>query len=303
MKKRNKCLVCNCQNLEKLFSYYSKYNKYFFSRVAICKECGHIQLFIIPSSLDYLKLNDKYFNTNYLISGDISNNNKKLNNIKNRLNPILKKGMKVLDVGAGEGWLLDFILEKGCTYHAIESVKELAASIELRGGKILGDSVFDDFPKHSKRFDIIIFRHVIEHLVEPREALHRLSGLLNKTGYLYLALPDGLMSENINRVLKKGFRTSFIRPIHISYFCRENVNRIALTSGLSPIFIKIENEIFGLFQKGETINHLDAVREFPNFYNRNKKRYIKAFRVARKKDQNAIIKNLPRDILNRIFKN
>ena len=82
--------------------------------------------------------------------------------------------------------------------------------------------ISDIHEKHDSFFDIIIFRHVLEHLLDPKLAFKKLSNLLRKDGVIYMALPNAEYPSK-----KKGFRTSFIRPVHVSYFHVENVKRIS----------------------------------------------------------------------------
>ena len=224
---RQQCLVCSCTELEPLMFFVSRIVGFFrFHRIAVCKLCGHIQVYPLLDENEYMSINHRMFDRQYLKDGLLTDNSRKLLLLKERLDSYIKGNEKVLDIGSGEGWTLDYFTQKGCSYFAIEAVERLALSLRERGGDIIGKSIFDNLDKYEGSFDVIIFRHILEHLLNPIEALKRIKFLLRKGGLVYLALPNAA-----NPGIKKGFRTSYLRLVHISYFRLENVLRIAQSVG------------------------------------------------------------------------
>ncbi|MFC1499306.1 class I SAM-dependent methyltransferase [Verrucomicrobiota bacterium] len=173
---------------------------------------------------------------------DIRSNIRKRKLLEKTLLPYIKSGLKVLDVGAGEGWAMSYFQEKSCEYYAVEPVERLAYSIKDRGGKVIGRNIFDNLQEYKGCFDIIIFRHVLEHLLDPCRALEALAEFLRPEGILYVALPNAVAPS-----VKKGFRSSYIRPVHISYFCVENVLWLASRANLGCVEFVSEGEICCLF--------------------------------------------------------
>lgn len=293
------CLVCGGSDLEPLLVYYSKHLPRLFHRVAICKNCGHIQVFPLFARHELERINARFFGSMYM-AGDqqnVANNARKLQKLDERLSRYLEENLDVLDVGAGEGWTLDYFQEKGCAYHAIEIVPRLAAIIEARGGKVIGQTIFEDYAAHEGRFDLIIFRHIIEHLLDPGYALATLRKLLRPEGKIYLALPNAqnpsvnVGFENLN---EKGFRTSFIRPIHISYFCEENVHRLARSAGLAPVVSEAGAEIFCLLRPAS-----EPPKPGGNYYARQKAIFLSAGRRSLGSDLLRIARDLPRTLARR----
>ncbi len=264
------CLVCNQANLEPLLVYYSKHLPKFFHRIAICRDCGHIQLYPLWTEAQLGRINNAFFGTSYMVGDaqNTANNRKKLQKLDERLVAHLQPGWDILDVGAGEAWAMDYFQERGCHYSALEYVPRLAESIRQRGGRVIGQTIFDDYKAYSGSFDLIIFRHIIEHLLDPKDALLRLKKMLKPGGLIYLALPNaGDISLNVGfkNLNKKGFRTSFIRPIHVSYFCEANVHALASRAGLAPLVSNAEGEIFCLLQAA-----LPHTAGFENHYHSQK---------------------------------
>jgi 2-polyprenyl-3-methyl-5-hydroxy-6-metoxy-1,4-benzoquinol methylase len=283
-----KCLVCQSSNLEKLIFGYSQFNPKLFHHICICQSCGHIQQYPIFKKLAYEKINNEFFNKTYVVNQELNNlnNSKKLKKLDERLAPFIHNDANILDIGSGEGWCFDYFMKKGCNYFGIEVVDRLAKSIEDRGGKIIGKSVFDNYSSYNSRFDIIIFRHVLEHMLEPKKALEILRELLNSNGLIYLVLPNAEKPS-----MHKGFRSSFIRPVHISYFCKSNLFWLVNSIGLEVIQQDISGEIFCLLKKSEK-----KISVPENQYEIQKQNYLQIAKKAIKKDFINIVKSLPKDI-------
>jgi 2-polyprenyl-3-methyl-5-hydroxy-6-metoxy-1,4-benzoquinol methylase len=88
-----------------------------------------------------------------------------------RLRPYMLSGVSILVVGAGQGWFLDHARSHSCEYFAIEPVAHLSASIESRGGHVIGGELSEDYQAYEATFDIVVVRHVLEHLLDPSSAL------------------------------------------------------------------------------------------------------------------------------------
>lgn len=288
------CLVCGNTNLEKRFTGYSRYNPRLFHKLAICKDCGHIQQFPLFEDKEYEVINRRFFDTQYMINNqeNSENNLRKLNKLKARISPYLKNNYKILDVGAGEAWAMNFFKKKRCDYFAIEAVGRLSKSIQDRGGEVIGKTIFANYTNYHKFFDIIIFRHILEHLLTPKEALLKLKNMLKVDGLIYLALPN-----SANPCVRKGFRTSFIRPVHISYFCEGNVIRIANDVGLNPIYSEAMGEIYCLLTHSKESDNY----KYKNYYLVQKKVFEKKCKEAFGKDFIKIMKDIPKAILKKLM--
>ena len=156
----------------------------------------------------------------------------------------------------------------------------------------VGSDVFGIHEKHDSFFDIIIFRHVLEHLLNPKIALQKLKNLLRKDGVIYLAVPNAEYPSK-----KKGFRTSFIRPGHISYFHVENVKRISHLVGLEPLQIDTSGEIYMLL--GHSKIHND--QNYTNYYSSQKNVFKSIAKESFFHDYYKIITDIPKEIVKRIF--
>ena len=289
----NNCLICNESKFKFLFYFYSQILPNRFRSLYICKLCGHIQIHPIFEHLEYAGINDLYFKKVYKnVTNNVNNdqsNLKKTRTVWSYVNPFLFKGMKVLDIGAGEGWSKDFFKDFDVEYDFIESVDLLSEKILDTGGKKVANSIEDDISYYYGKYDLILFRHVLEHLLNPKEAIEKCGFLLKETGKLYLEVPNGIPStlENISKLSKKGFITSFLRPIHISYFCVENIEFLTSFYGLNPVILDVKNEIHGVFERCERKKYRQV-----NYYLRNRKIMLRLYYKFFLRDLKNIIKSI-----------
>jgi len=240
-------------------------------------------------------INEKFFKGLYLQNNKLntSDNLIKLNKLKKRLTPYINEKMNVLDVGAGEAWAMDYFQKKKCNYFAIEAIPRLADSIVSRGGVVIGRDLYQNLNKYKSNFDIIIFRHIIEHLLDPKLALETLGSLLKNNGCIYLALPNAEQpSKNIG--LTRGFRISFLRPVHISYFHPNNILRIANYTGLDPIVVDTSGEIFMLLRHSN-----NNQKRYPNLYVNQKNVFKKTAKKYFIFDFIRILKDIPKALIKR----
>lgn len=113
------------------------------------------------------------------------------------INPQLKNGpYKILDIGCGAGTVSFYLADKGHHVTGIDiskkAINECLKSTKLLGFKNVTFQV-SDFPndfKTTKKFDIIIFTEVIEHLENDKKAIELIYKLLNRNGHLILSTPS-----------------------------------------------------------------------------------------------------------------
>ena len=118
---------------------------------------------ILPPLYLYFGCDTSFFSSNYSgIKQNVSNNEAKQKILMQRLDPFIKKSMSVLDVGAGEGWALEYVQSLGAKYYAVESVKSLANSIVNRGGMVVAKSI-----ENLEKIDFIV-SHVFSYPLKHR---------------------------------------------------------------------------------------------------------------------------------------
>lgn len=286
------CLVCGDENLKPFLVGYSPHDSSPFRRVAICRSCGHVQRSPLPSVRDYTRINDDFFASRYAQNPEQheANIKRKLAVLTTRLRPVMRTGSRILDIGAGQGWLLDYTRSQSCDYFAVEPVPELSASIESRGGTVIGGELSEDYEDYEAAFDIIIVRHVLEHLLDPSSAMRTVQQMLKPTGRAYVALPNAGAPS-----LKKGFRTAFIHATHISYFCAGNLRRLGASAGLRQVAGEDSGELWALFKR-----EAGVLPSRDNYYAQQKAVFRRSARSALGKDIMSFAKSLAWPIVRRI---
>lgn len=137
----------------------------------------------------------------------------------------LPKTASILEVGCGDGWLLRRLRALG-----FENVLGIDPSRALR-------EQADDFlvsgyfphdlppPYRERKFDLIISRHVLEHIETPRPFAAALATALSRGGQLWLEVPD--LDSTIARKLWSNFY-----HLHCNYFSAVTLDQIMAEAGL-----------------------------------------------------------------------
>ena len=91
----------------------------------------------------------------------------------------------ILDVGCGEGALLDALVSRGRVAVGLERGNQAArARLDVREVEIV------EFDERPGEWAAVVFWHSLEHLREPRAALSRACSLLAPSGLLIVAIPN-----------------------------------------------------------------------------------------------------------------
>jgi len=137
----------------------------------------------------------------------------KMSQVKGLLSPLLEKQRmevakkfikqgSVLDIGCGEGKLLDYMIE-GVPYLGIdinadsirraEAMRKNETNVEFRAMSL------NDDPRLNRKFDNIVLLAVIEHVVSPEKSLTILKNYLKEDGRMIITTP-GPFAEKIHHV-------------------------------------------------------------------------------------------------------
>ena len=114
----------------------------------------------------------------------------------------LKPGATLLEVGAGLGTNL-LSIAKVADVYAMEPAPEARAHCASLGLRTV--EKLEELPK-DLRFDVVLLRHVLEHVADPRAMLLEVRPLLKERGELIVALPcesvyDAPSAQDIDRHL------------------------------------------------------------------------------------------------------
>jgi len=148
--------------------------------------------------------------------------------------------MRILDVGCDTG-LLGAELKKQNPDRFVSGV-ELSAESAALAEKHL-DEVYvlniehDDTSKLGDQFDAIILGDVVEHLLDPINALKKLRNILSDNGAIYTSIPNIQHYSIFRRLLKGDFQyrdTGLLDSTHVRFYCQTNITKLMLDAELLP---------------------------------------------------------------------
>ena len=165
----------------------------------------------------------------------------------------------ILEIGSNRGDLLHLIKEK--YPHTNVLGLEPTISNDLSVPTINAKFRKDLF---SNKFDIIIIKHVLEHIKFPQNFLIELREILKPSGYLYIEVPD------LERSLK--FYIDDFIPDHVSFFSESSLLKLLSQIGFKVVTSQRKNFLHMILQigekteKGEDVEDLEKKRnQFADF--------------------------------------
>ena len=136
---------------------------------------------------------------------------------------IKKNKPKFLDIGCGNGYLLNKLNNKNFDVYGIEPVKKYF-DICIKEFPYLKNKVENiDIENYNKKinFDIISFNSVLEHLIDPKEQLRSSLDKLEKGGIIHIEVPHSnwLLSKLINFFKRLTLQNNVtnLSPMHPPY--------------------------------------------------------------------------------------
>lgn len=205
-----------------------------------CGNCGHIYLnprpMITSISVLYPK-NYASFNGKFINSSVISRLKEyiQMRRIKKNLRE-LPKGARFLDIGCGDGQLLEAIkrcyptLEvHGLDWKIEADVRRRLEALEI----VVHESLLECAELPASFFDLVTMNQLIEHLWEPRECLSKVHHILSPRGCLILATPD--IKGYDRQFFKKGLWGGYYFPRHLNLFSRPSLVRLLSDCGFEAV--------------------------------------------------------------------
>lgn len=261
-----KCHICNTENNDPILLRKKPLVEGQFGYAihpVICKSCGLIYLNPRWSKEDYNVFYTYYYDKLYRLetkedygtSAVIYNIKEIWSRIKDQIKP--GKEFNILDVGCGYGYGLKYLQEQvpNATLFGIEASPD---SIETLQSKAVGATlVTDDFDSawennYEGKMDLIILRHVFEHLLNPIETLNKLRKALKPNGVIYFAVPDMTYVRTNLRDYKYWWEYIF-RSVHTYYYNKDTFTKTLEIGQLFPLLIAEEKEeIWCLVGKNKT---------------------------------------------------
>lgn len=113
---------------------------------------------------------------------------------------------KVLDVGCGNGSFMAIYEQHGYDVVGVEYGKEAADTAEKLHRVRYG--VFDEMDFGEEKFDLVIFRGVLQYVPYPKKYIEKAISLLSSGGHLFITA-----QPNMNSLAFRLFRKMFTQPV------------------------------------------------------------------------------------------
>lgn len=137
----------------------------------------------------------------------------------------VKEGLRVMEIGCGEGGVLTPFLEKGCTCVGVDLdpvrivlANEFLADYVSKGRlRLITKNIYDvDFlGEFRNSFDLIILKDAIEHIPDQAKIIGYLRNLLSPNGQVYFGFPPWYMPHGGHQQICRGKALSMMPYIHL----------------------------------------------------------------------------------------
>lgn len=226
---RPRCTLCTSPGAAKEFS--KKGASYY-----RCTSCGHIFVFPVPSPDQTTEHYQSSYTESYL-----TEMTPWFQELARRRISLIRKhapeltSLSILDVGCGYGFFLKAATAHGCQAMGLDNSEACAAYARERFRiPVVSGDVRDSLPHvvSERRFDIITFWHVLEHLDDPRAALRSAIRGLKENGLLVLNSPN--MDSAVFAIAGRWWSWIY-SPGHVQYFSLQSLAKWLQAEGLAVV--------------------------------------------------------------------
>lgn len=138
-------------------------------------------------------------------------------------------GKRVLEIGAGRGYLLRCLQEKGADCIGIEPGTANAPHWKRHGVRVIADAY--PSPQLTGSFDLILAYAVLEHIADPDDFLASLVGKLRPGGIIALSVPD------CTPFIRAGDPSMLLHE-HYLYFTAQSLACLIQNAGLQCLTVE-----------------------------------------------------------------
>jgi len=145
---------------------------------------------------------------------------------------IVPPGVKtVLDVGCGAGTFATALKDKtGCEVWGIEPVSEVATEAKKVLDNVITGLFDDAIQQVNRKFDLVCFNDVLEHMPDPWSCLKKTRMLLNNGGMVIASMPNILHYQEFFDILfQKDWKYSdagIMDKTHLRFFTKKSMVRM-----------------------------------------------------------------------------
>jgi SAM-dependent methyltransferase len=201
-------------------------------------------------------------------------------------------GLRLLELGAGDGATLREAKARGIAAYAVgidiidpAARGSVGASESGPGGDAAdaaGRTVADGLPQVDRfvvgnveamdldlpldHFDAVLCADVLEHLIDPWEAVRRLARHLRPGGLFLSSIPNVRNHRALAQILLRGdfhyAEAGLLDRSHLRFFCRQNIRELFVQAGLVVEAMETNMGAYGLRHKAINVLTAGLLRDF-----------------------------------------
>jgi len=139
---------------------------------------------------------------------------------------------RILDVGCATGGFLAEARSSGWDCTGLELSQDAANVARREFGLSVLEGDLTCAALRQGSFGLITMWHVLEHLIDPREAIGQARALLDPCGLLFIELPNW---NSLGRVVRRRSWSQLKPPEHINYFTPGSLRRLLARHGFAVL--------------------------------------------------------------------
>ncbi len=269
------CAICNSKESNSI-SYKDRFGLE--NKTVICKKCGLVYLNPRMNQMAFNEFYDKEYRKLYRgkLEPDLNffeNQFKKGEKIFSYLNKTLglkPKNLKVLEIGCGAGGILKYFKDQGCIIKGLDLGSEYInygkknQGLDLQHGSIF--ALQEDFKP-----DIIIYSHVLEHVLDIEKELKKVAAICSKDSIVYIEVPG---IKYIHTSFKKDMLV-YLQNAHVYNFSLTTLKNLMGKYGFN--LIKGDEQVRSIFKFNETSKRNAFINDYEFMM-----KYIKRLEFKRK---------------------
>ena len=148
----------------------------------------------------------------------------------------------IMDIGCGSGGLLYLARKDGWQVRGMELTEKAARDIgEDQGIDVVVANFLEYDNPDNEQYDVVVLRHVLEHLPDSLLAMQKIGSLLKDNGLALLEFPNTRSTSYVmkralkNRGMKNKKYPPEWRPGHCNEFCRESFEYLLSRTGFELV--------------------------------------------------------------------
>lgn len=189
-----------------------------------CKKCNLVQL--------KETLNPQIYEQYHFVGNSAGGYEEYLKKLSNELIESFDvQNKSIFEIGASNGVFLKFLREEGNNeVQGIEPSKKLCQDAKKFNIDLEEDFFNKDYVKqHQDKFDVVIIRHVLEHINDLSEVIKSISEIIKQDGKIVVEVPD------LNKMIEKKLFSNIFHE-HLNYFSLKTLNNLFKEINFYPIY-------------------------------------------------------------------